>query len=79
MTVNMMEFTFGAEKSIANQLTEAGFDVWLANYRGTRWSSRHVNPEMTRFKMAFWQFEWEDLGTKDLPKFIDFILARTGR
>ena len=26
----------------------------------------------------YWMFDWEDMGTKDTPAVIDFILQRTG-
>ena len=28
---------------------------------------------------AFWNFDWEDMGTKDTPAVIDYILGKTGR
>lgn len=31
------------EESLAYILADSGFDVWVANNRGTRWSSRHVS------------------------------------
>jgi len=27
---------------------------------------------------AYWQFSWEELGTKDVPAAIDFIIKETG-
>ncbi|GLG98545.1 Lipase [Gryllus bimaculatus] len=58
-------------------LADAGYDVWLTNARGNKWSRRHVslNPE----KSAFWDFSWHEMGVYDLPAVIDHILAVTGQ
>lgn len=57
-------------------LARAGYDVWLGNNRGTRFSQRHTNLDPK--SREYWMFDWEDMGTKDLPAFINFILKSTG-
>ena len=57
-------------------MAKEGYDVWLGNNRGTRWSETHIS--MDKKNKDFWQFDWEDMGTKDTPAVIDFILEKTG-
>lgn len=55
-----------------------GYDVWLGNNRGNKYSRMHVslNPDTDK---VFWKFSYHEMGTKDLPAMIDFILNATGR
>lgn len=45
----------GPEKSLAFQLVNKGFDVWLGNNRGNTWSRQHVEliPELNH---EFWDY-----------------------
>ncbi|EPS70925.1 triacylglycerol lipase 2, partial [Genlisea aurea] len=66
-----------AEQSLATILADRGFDVWISNFRGTRFSRRHValypeNPD-------FWNWTWDDLAGQDVPSVVNFIVSRTGR
>lgn len=62
---------------VAYKLADAGYDVWMANVRGTTHSRNHVthDPELKEF----WEFTWHEIGVYDLPAFIDFILKTTGQ
>lgn len=57
-------------------LANAGYDVWLGNNRGTVFGQKHVSKDSK--SKEFWDFTWEEMGTNDLPAFIDKILAETG-
>ncbi|XP_069359251.1 lipase 1-like [Maniola hyperantus] len=72
--------TMGPGTAIAYYLAEEGFDVWLGNARGTHFSRRHttLNPD-ARFNSTFWQFSWDEIGNKDLPAMIDYVLDCTGK
>ncbi|CAB3251570.1 unnamed protein product [Arctia plantaginis] len=61
-------------------LAEEGYDVWLGNFRGNRYSRRHVrlNPD-SRFNVAFWRYSWDEHGNYDIPAMIDYALAHTGK
>uniref|UniRef100_H3GJN3 Partial AB-hydrolase lipase domain-containing protein n=1 Tax=Phytophthora ramorum TaxID=164328 RepID=H3GJN3_PHYRM len=68
-------FTFVSNfrnQSLAFVLVDAGYDVWLANNRGTTWSREHLT--YTDDDDEFWEFSWEDMGKYDLPAEIDYVL-----
>ena len=57
-------------------LAKDGYDVWLGNNRGNKWSTKHKTLDVK--SKAFWNFDWEDMGTKDTPAVMDFIIKTTG-
>ncbi|XP_041969049.1 lipase 1-like [Aricia agestis] len=65
----------GPERSLAYLLADAGYDVWLANFRGTVYSS-HEN--YTKNDCRFWEFSFHEHGKYDLPATIDKVLEVTG-
>ena len=64
------------ELSLANQLSKAGFDVWLGNSRGSKYSRNHktLNADTDS---AFWNFSFIEMGKFDLPATIDYIINNT--
>ena len=58
-------------------MARAGFDVWMGNNRGNYYSERHINLNPTQ--KEFWDFDFEQMGTYDIPAMIDFILKTTGK
>ncbi|KAF2887895.1 hypothetical protein ILUMI_18278, partial [Ignelater luminosus] len=67
----------GTEKSFGFILADQGYDVWLANPRGTTWSRKHIRLDPDRNKKKFWNFSFHEIGSYDLPAFIDHILNVT--
>lgn len=59
---------------VANQ----GYDVWLGNSRGNKYSRNHttLNPNTNA---SFWDFSWQEMAEIDLPATVDFILQQTGK
>lgn len=73
----MMQWVFNRpEVAPAFVLARAGYDVWLGNNRGTMYSDQHASLDNTSYE--YWNFDWEDMGTKDTPAVIKAIKLATG-
>lgn len=74
---DMMQWVFN-DAAVAPPfvLANAGYDVWLGNNRGTRWSDTHST--LSNKEKEYWQYSWEEMGTYDSPANIDYILNLTG-
>ncbi|XP_045031959.1 lipase 3 [Daphnia magna] len=69
-------FVNPSNRSLPLLLADKSYDVWLGNFRGNRYSRRHVkfDPRQT----DFWRFSWDEIGTFDIPVVINYILSVTG-
>ncbi|XP_058227765.1 triacylglycerol lipase 2 isoform X2 [Rhododendron vialii] len=65
------------DESLAFILANNGFDVWISNIRGTRFSRRHAT--LNANDPEFWNWTWDDLVMHDLPSVIDFVFKQTGQ
>lgn len=65
----------GPKYSLAYQLADAGYDVWLLNSRGNRYSKGHIRNLPPKL---YWDFSYEEMGLQDLPATIDHILFNRG-
>jgi lysosomal acid lipase/cholesteryl ester hydrolase len=65
-------------RSLPFILANRGYDVWLGNNRGNKYSRNHIslNPDKD---IKFWNYSLHEMGILDLPAMIDFILGETGR
>lgn len=66
----------GPEKGLAYVLSDAGYDVWLANVRGNTYSRAHTSRSIDSFE--FWNFTWHDVSQHDLPAVINHIMDVKG-
>lgn len=66
-----------ADQNLPLILADQGFDVWMGNTRGTRFSRRHkyLSPNQP----AFWNWTWDELVSYDLPAMFDHIHGLTGQ
>ena len=66
------------ELNLAFVLAEAGFDVWLGNSRGNKYSKGHLKLDPKTSKNKYWSFGIDELAMYDLPAAVDYVLATTG-
>lgn len=67
----------GPNKSLAYLLADLGYDVWMGNARGNRYSRNHTrwNPNGDyQNRKQFWNFSWNEIGLIDVPAMIDYVL-----
>ncbi|KOB73151.1 Triacylglycerol lipase [Operophtera brumata] len=61
----------GPGKGLAYVLSDAGYDVWMPNMRGNKYSREHIS--LKTDTKAYWNFSWHDVATHDVPAIIDYI------
>jgi pimeloyl-ACP methyl ester carboxylesterase len=63
-------------KSLPYKLQENGYDVWLANARGSQYSRGHLtlNPN----QLQYWLFSVDEVVKYDSTAIIDYVLTTTG-
>lgn len=73
----MMEWVLNhPDVSPAYILARNGYDVWLGNNRGNRWSNQHERLNDTQEE--YWDWSWEEMGTLDVPAMTKYVLNYTG-
>ncbi|PZC79737.1 hypothetical protein B5X24_HaOG200605 [Helicoverpa armigera] len=67
----------GCKRALPYLLIDNGFDVWLLNSRGNKYSKTNTRryPDM----LDFWEFSWHEMGVYDLPAAITYISEITHR
>jgi lysosomal acid lipase/cholesteryl ester hydrolase len=59
---DMMEWVYNeANKAPMFILANAGYDVWMGNNRGNRFSDTHAS--LSNKERKYWQFTFEEMGT----------------
>lgn len=66
----------GPGKGLAYVLADAGYDVWMSNIRGNRYSKDHVWYKTK--SQAYWDFSWHEVALYDVPAVIDYIMEIKG-
>ncbi|XP_038881725.1 triacylglycerol lipase 2 [Benincasa hispida] len=63
------------EQNLPMILADNGYDVWIANTRGTRFSRRHNS--LNAADRAFWNWSWDELVVYDIPAVFDHVSQQT--
>ncbi|KAF2901736.1 hypothetical protein ILUMI_04464 [Ignelater luminosus] len=58
-------------KSLGFLLVDAGYDVWLGTFRGTKYARNHKSLSTT--ERDFWNFSFHEMGIYDIPAQIDLV------
>lgn len=74
---NAEKFVFNGKQSLAIQLLEVGFDVWLGNNRGCIYSRGHET--LSTVNDAYFDFSFFEMGKYDMPATVDAILDKLGK
>ena len=59
------------------RLAEAGYDVWLGNFRGNNYARSHVTYKPS--EKEFWRWSWDEMAKYDLPAMLNYTLEYTGK
>ncbi|KAL8702329.1 MAG: hypothetical protein Q9224_000031 [Gallowayella concinna] len=65
------------ERCLPFMLVDKGYDVWLGNNRGNKYSKKSIRSSPTSY--AFWDFSMDQFAFHDIPDSIDYILATTSQ
>lgn len=61
----------GEKNAMGFFMVQQGFDVWLGNNRGNRYSKAHTNPKISQYD--YYQMSFENYGIYDIPGFYQKI------
>ncbi|KAG6748710.1 hypothetical protein POTOM_048644 [Populus tomentosa] len=65
------------DESLAFILADNGYDVWISNGRGTRFSRGHAS--IDPYDSAYWDWTWDELAAYDLPATFQYVHDQTGQ
>ncbi|KAI0838021.1 alpha/beta-hydrolase [Hypoxylon sp. FL0890] len=64
-----------AQRCLPFVLVERGFDVWLGNNRGNKYSKKSIHYPPT--SIEFWNFSIDEFAFHDIPDSINYVLENT--
>lgn len=73
---NSADWLLGGSDSLPFLLARQGYDVWLANARGSIYSRSHI--KYSTKSDDFWNFSFDEIGRYDLPPVLYYIKTVTG-
>ncbi|CDW79126.1 ab-hydrolase associated lipase region family protein [Stylonychia lemnae] len=72
------DWILNGDKSLGFILADNGFDVWMNNTRGNRYSRHHVYLDPDIDRKEFWDYSFEEMGKYDQPALINYVIQKTG-
>ncbi|XP_017052390.1 lipase 3-like [Drosophila ficusphila] len=63
----------GPDDALPFLLSDAGYDVWMGNARGNRYSRNHTTRSTSH--PDFWRFSWHEIAYYDIAAAIDYTLS----
>lgn len=64
--------------SLAFEMANQGYDVWMGNSRGSTYSLNHTVYDY-RYDWRYWDFSFHEMGLYDLPAQLEYVLKRRNR
>ncbi|XP_017769433.1 PREDICTED: gastric triacylglycerol lipase-like isoform X2 [Nicrophorus vespilloides] len=64
------------ERCLAFRLCDRNFDVWIANFRGTIYSNKHIH--FAGNSSEYWNYSFHEIGIYDIPAILETIYERNG-
>lgn len=64
-------------KAPAFVLANLGYDVWLGNVRGNKYSREHIHYDPDN-DAEFWDFSFDEMAKYDLPAYFEYVSNVTG-
>ncbi|TVU13405.1 hypothetical protein EJB05_40459, partial [Eragrostis curvula] len=65
-------------ESLGYILADNGYDVWIANSRGTVYSRGHTSLSAAT-DPAYWDWSWDELASNDLAAVVQYVYAQSGQ
>lgn len=70
------DFIITDNGSLGFLYADHGYDVWMGNVRGNKFSLKHTR--LSKNDPSFWNFSFHEMGILDMPAMIDYVLNYTG-
>ncbi|GJN11790.1 hypothetical protein PR202_ga30028 [Eleusine coracana subsp. coracana] len=64
------------DESLGYILADNGYDVWIANSRGTVYSRGHIS--LSASDPAYWDWSWDELASNDLWAVVQYVYGLAG-